>query len=282
MRPFVKWVGGKQRSLKHLLPLIPHDFRRYHEPFLGGGAVFLALAERGTFDGKPRPFLSDWNFTLVETWKQLRDFPEETMEFLADFQEEDSKELFHFLRRRFNDHHPDDEGCWHPGEYAATFVYLNRAGYNGLFRVNQQGEFNGPFSGNRTLGRNICPVESLNTTAYHLGDTGARLRRLPYYSALDLVEDGDFAYLDPPYHGTYTNYTFPSFTEKDQIRLAQKVWECADRGAKVIVSNSDTPLIRELYEGFRIVETTRVNSINSNASDRSAKRDLTICSWSSS
>ena len=280
MRSFVKWVGGKQRSLKHILPHVPASFRRYHEPFLGGGAVFLGMGEAGLLsNGSLPPFLSDFNHILAATWREVQTHPRETAELLELFRNLDSEQLYLDLRIYLNEHHADDEGRWESGQYAATFIYLNRAGFNGLFRVNKQGELNASFAKTRPTGKNIVQTEAITAASAFLQQTQAVVADQGYLAALDAVKAGDFVYLDPPYDGTYANYTFPPFTQDDQVQLARRVRGMAAAGASFIISNSDTSLIRELYEGFTILETTRTNTVNTNTADRSPKRDLTILSW---
>ena len=273
-KPFLKWTGGKQRSLKYLDPLVPKQFRKYYEPMLGGGALFLHLAEEGRI--RHGAVLSDVNEKLIETWQQVKDRPEEVIRYLEEYEEEDSKAFFYDMRVRFN---LGVKEFSNPGEFGAAFIYINRATYNGIYRVNKSGHFNAPFSDARTLKTNICKDVEIRRASLYLNTLRVELRGHDYVRCLFSLNTNDFAYVDPPYDGSYVQYTSPVFDELEQCQLSECIQEAAKRGAHVLTSNADTPFIRELYKGFNFVETKRANSINSNPSDRGSKGDLAIATY---
>lgn len=273
MRPFCKWVGGKQRSLKYLEPLLPQEFEVYHEPFLGGGAVFLRLLFLDRIHHGA--LLYDLNYALVDMWNEVKEDPERVIYFLQMYQDNDNKEFFLRMRKKVNlgpDAFPE------PGAFGAAFLYLNRAGYNGLYRVNKSGHFNVPFSGQRKLGHNICKAEDIRLASWFMDFADAEVHQAGYAESLEYVQEGDFVYCDPPYDDSYASYTNPPFNEFDQAVLAERLSDLADR-AYVMVSNSDTPFVRELYKDFFIFETRRVNSVNANGEDRKMKVDLCITNY---
>ena len=272
-KPFVKWIGGKGRSLGHLLPLFPNEITNYHEPFVGGGALFLSMADRI----KGQTFLADANGKLIVVWEEVWTHPEKVIAFLTMMEAEDSKEFFLAMRRKYN---LGTHAFPMSGEFAAAFIYLNRATYNGLYRENLSGGFNAPFSAARKIGKGICLPDRIWGASVAMTQCNELyLIGMDFRETLKLVVAGDVVYLDPPYDGTYAQYTTPKFTEDDQRDLATIAEVLADANVTVIASNADTPLIRELYKDFDIYETQRVNSVNSNAEDRAPKKDLTICSF---
>jgi len=277
--PIVKWPGGKARALKYLLPVIREGtaggFDTYHEPFVGGGAVFFALQEQGAIT---HAVLSDGNAKLIRMYRGVRDNVDEVTKVLTGLASSDSARQFRVMRARFN----QMPMAWSDTEFAAVFIYLNRAGYNGLYRENSRGDFNTPFAGppHRELGAGIIYVEELRKCAEAL--QCAELRHSSFEDSLVLVEDGDLVYADPPYYGTSSQmYSAGSFGEEEQRFLATGLGAVADDEALVVASNSDTEFTREIYseQGFAMRESRRVNSINRNSDDRSPKADLIFTSF---
>lgn len=260
--PFVKWAGGKGQLLSALIPLMPDSFGTYFEPFLGGGAVFYALTP-------PTAVLGDFNEELINCYRVIRDLPDALMTTLDT----------HVYDRDYYYHvRSIDPATLSNVERAARFIYLNKTCFNGLYRVNRKGQFNVPFGKYASPPRlydpdNIRSVSNLlqNVTLLS-GD---------YRTTLATAREGDFIYLDPPYHplsqtAQFTNYTQDDFHEADQRLLAGVFKELDERGCLVMLSNSATPLIRELYEGYdtRVVLASR--AINSNGARRGACAELVI------
>lgn len=265
--PFVKWAGGKSQLVSRFLERFPPPdrFRRYFEPFLGGGAVFLGLRPR-------RAVLSDLNADLMNAWRVVRDDPEALMRALdAHVYERD-----HYYRVRAQD--PEDLD---PVARAARFVFLNKTCYNGLYRVNREGRFNVPF-GRYARPPKLYDRENLLAISYLLRT--ADLRCAPFEEATADAAAGDFVYCDPPYDplsktSNFTSYTEGSFTREDQRRLAAHVRELDRRGCLVAVSNSDTPEIRRLYHGFRIEQVATLRFINCKANGRTPVQELLISNF---
>jgi DNA adenine methylase len=247
-RPFLKWAGGKSRLLPRLLPYVPAKFANYHEPFLGGGAMFFAVRDRaaGQF------YLSDLNDELMNAWLVMRDHGEELQTALRDYKAKDSEEFFYSLRPL----QPND-----PVERAARFFYLNQTAWNGLWRVNRRGEFNVPWGQRRFRGFTITEFQESHRI---LGSV--RLRVQDFREALELVKPGDFVYLDPPYlplsdTSKFYLYTEQRFREPDLRELASICERLSRQGVHWVLSNRDTRLIHELFGFARMVQLTTRRSI---------------------
>lgn len=259
-RPFVKWVGGKRQLLPKLLPRLPDRFGTYHEPFIGGGALF--------FERRPATaVLSDQNERLVRTYRAIRDSVEDVIELLRGYPHD--KEFFLDMRRRDIDAGTDVE-------VAAWFIYLNRTAFNGLYRVNSRNGFNVPFG--RYASPRICDAKNLRACSTAL--QRADIRHESFESVLDRARRGDFVYFDPPYvpltaTSNFTSYTADHFGPNEQIRLRDLALELKRRGVHVLLSNSSAPFVRELYaEGFELEEVQATRAINSVGSGRGAVTEL--------
>lgn len=235
--PFLKWAGGKSSLSEAILKLVGRQpFRRYFEPFLGGGAVFFALRPR-------QAVLSDSNPELVNAYSQLQSNVEEVINELRLHQTEHSKSHYYSVRSN----PPRD-----PTMRAAWFLYLNRTCYNGLWRVNSKGVFNVPMGSYKSprildpekLRRASKALENARIVCADFESVVVRMRPRPVF--------GDVVYFDPPYvplnkTSQFTSYTREDFTEGDQRRLAQVALKLHEKGVRVILSNSETPLIRALF-----------------------------------
>jgi DNA adenine methylase len=253
--PFLKWAGGKRQLLeqfeRHFPP--PGTYGVYHEPFLGGGAVFFHLRPA-------RAVLSDLNSELVEAYQVVRDDVEEVIRRLRGYRNEEA--FYYEMRGR-------DPQTLTPSERVARMLYLNRTCFNGLYRLNSSGRFNVPF-GRYRLPR-ICRTANLRASSRALA--GVELRVQPFEAVLECAQPGDFVYLDPPYQplsrtASFTAYTRESFDEADQRRLAEVYRELDARGCRLMLSNSHTELVHELYRGFRIVTVQARRNINSRGAGR--------------
>lgn len=259
LRPFVKWVGGKRALLPALTAHAPRKFGRYHEPFVGGGALFFDLAHRRALARGAA--LSDNNERLVRAYRGVRNAVEDVIARLRSYPHE--KDFY--LRMR---EHPVDLGC--DAEVAAWFIYMNRTGYNGLYRVNQHNRFNVPFGDYRNP--KICDPEGLRACSRALAC--AELRCEPFDLVAERAEPGDFVYFDPPYvplsaTSSFTSYTASGFGPVHQQKLADVARSLKSRGVHVLLSNSAAPLVRELYrDGFETVEVHAPRSVNSRGDGR--------------
>ena len=288
VRPFLKWAGGKRQLLPYIRQLYPTDFGAYHEPFVGSGAVFFDLYNRGLLVDR-QASLVDNNADLLGCYLMVREQVESIIRHLARLAGEyrqDPKahyyrvrdEQFNPQRRRiFNGMGPDSSR--YTPALAAKLIYLNRTGFNGLFRLNSRGLFNVPLG--RYSNPRICDRENLRLVSRALTEARAHISQAGFESVLDHAEVGDFLYFDPPYAplsrtALFTSYTAAGFSPADQTRLQAVVVELARRGCWVVLSNSTAPEIADLYDGnpaadaagLKAYQVPARRAINSNASRR--------------
>lgn len=262
-RPFLKWAGGKTSMLPHLLPLVPKGFGVYHEPFVGGGALFWALRPE-------RAVLSDANKRLVRTYAGVRDCVDSVVHFLQ--RSPHSKQFFLKLRQWRVDSAVDDASV------AAWMIYLNKTAFNGLYRVNGNGRFNVPF-GNYENPR-ICDEPNLRACSSAL--QGVTLLHADFATVTSRAEPGDVVYFDPPYlpisaTSSFTGYTPGGFTLGDHVRLRDVGLALKARGVHVIVSNSAAPELVELYsKGFTVTRVRASRSVAAAGSSRGKVDELII------
>jgi DNA adenine methylase len=270
--PLVKWAGGKRSVLAQLRPYTPPDFRTFYEPFFGGGAFFFALSPM-----PEKAVVGDANCELVDLYRAVRDDAEGVMAALDALSPHAGIEDYYYYVR------DQDPATLSPVDRAARFIYLNKTCYNGLYRVNRSGKFNVPFGRYATAPRLYDPanVALVSAMLRH-----ADVRCDDFEMLLAEAGDGDFAYLDPPYvplsrTANFTKYTSGNFGEAEQRRLAAVIHGLTDRGCRVLLSNSDAPLVRELYPEPRysteIVLAPR--NINSNATGRARIAELAILNF---
>ncbi|NJM98345.1 MAG: DNA adenine methylase [Phormidesmis sp. RL_2_1] len=259
-RPFIKWAGGKSRLIEQYKPFLPHTFDRYHEPFLGGGALFFYLAPQLHLQGQTA-YLSDLNPELVNVYQCVRDRVETLIALLNDHQAHHSKPYYYAKRATLETDLV---------KRAARFIYLNKTCYNGLYRENSKGLFNVPIG--RYKNPKICDPKLLRaaSAALQIADISQR----PFSAVLDQANNNrDFVYFDPPYHplsdtSKFTAYSRYQFAEAEQTELKNVIARLSAKQVSVLASNSDCPFIRQLYNGFDIKTITAARSINSKASQR--------------
>lgn len=275
-KPFVKWVGGKRQLLKQfkLMNLYPPEKfdpekNRYFEPFVGGGAVFFDLLPK-------KAFLSDMNFELVTTYNVIKNDVEKLIKLLK--KHDHNKEYFLNVRAKKVEKLT-------PIQIASRFIYLNRACFNGMYRVNSKGEFNVPFGDNKNP--LICNEENLRKISQALKNV--EIKHQDYKHVLKKARKGDFIYFDPPYHpvsrtSTFTSYTANGFTENDQIELRDIFAELSERGCFVMLSNSDAPFINKIYSEIkkdcvRISKVDAGRAINSKGDGRGKIKEVLVTNY---
>jgi DNA adenine methylase len=278
VRPFVKWAGGKGQLLPELSRRLPRRFRRYHEPFVGGAALFFHLYNTGRLpDGA---VLSDYNSELVLCYQVVRDDVESLIAMLKQH-ERYRLDRDYFMQIRGWDRQPDFEQR-SAIERAARALFLNRTCYNGLYRLNNKGQFNAPFGYYKNP--LICDPENMRAASAALqrvelcvGDFGDLAAR---------AEPGDLVYFDPPYvpmsaTASFTHYTGQTFGPADQRRLANLFDTLMERGVYVMLSNSHTPLSRELYAAHAVRSDVVLASrkINCDGRKRGNVEELIVCGY---
>lgn len=257
--PIIKWAGGKGQLLNQYEPLFPSNFQNYHEPFVGGAAVFFHLSPRLN---EKQVWLTDGNEEIINLYQVVRDAVEEVIAHLERHQRQHCVQHYYIVRAQ----NPADLP---PAERAARTIYLNKTCYNGLYRVNSRGQFNVP------MGRYKNPA-ILNAEALRLASRalqGVRLLACDFAKVVERAEPGDFVYFDPPYHplsstANFTAYTAASFDEREQERLAEVYRALDKKGCLLMLSNSDTPLVRRLYASYDIRVIRARRAVNSRGDRR--------------
>lgn len=259
--PFLKWAGGKRQLLPELRRRVrmAGEFSRYHEPFVGGGALFFDLYRDGAL-GTEQAMLVDNNSRLIETYLGVRDHVERVIELLAAHHAQHSKDHYYAVRAEAPKALP---------ERAARIIYLNRTCFNGLYRENRQGRFNVPYGDYKRP--RICDAENLRAVSAAL--KAAQLECRDFATVVDWAQPGDFVYFDPPYHpvsktSSFTAYHQGGFGEAEQRKLAEVFAALTAKGVRALLSNSWTPLIHELYAPWRIEEVQATRNVNSKAEGR--------------
>lgn len=254
--PFVKWVGGKRFLIPELIKRLPKQFNNYYEPFIGGGALFFEI-----YKSLKSAYLSDINFDLMITYKAIQKNPDKLIELLKIHAKNNDEKYYYKIRSR---HDLQD-----PIEIAARFIYLNRTCFNGLYRVNKNGQFNVP------VGRYTNPniIQEDNIRAVNIALQKAKIECKSYLQVTPGKDD--FVYIDPPYQPTndtsFTTYTKHDFTEKDQAELRDYVLRLSKKGVKVMLSNSKVAFIEDLYKdkifNIDIVKAPRLINCKPNGRD---------------
>ncbi len=264
--PFVKWVGGKRSIIEQLKLRLPKEFNDYYEGFVGGGALYFEIIK----DIK-KAYLSDANLDLIITYKVIQKDPDVLIEALKQHQKSHNEKYYYRIRAQ---HTLDD-----PISIASRLIYLNKTCFNGLYRVNKKGEFNVP------MGSYVNPG-ILNESNIMACSKALKKATIEYkdYTQIE-AKTGDFCYFDPPYHPTsdtsFTAYHLLDFTEIDQIALADFCTELHKKGVKVMVSNSNTKFIRDLYKSsiFKIGIVNAPRLVNCKANGRNSVEEVIITNY---
>jgi DNA adenine methylase len=266
-RPFLKWAGGKSRLIQQYISYFPKNYKNYHEPFLGGGAVFFYLQPTTAI-------LTDINTELINTYCCVRDNVEELILLLKEHKERHTRDYYYSVR---------NNSAGTGLEKAARIIYLNKTCFNGLYRVNSQGKFNVPLG--RYENPNICPENLLRLASTALSH--AEIQQADFTKVLNhATSSNDFVFFDPPYDpisdtSYFTAYSSNRFTKKDQELLRDTCAELASRGVRVIICNSDSEFIKKIYTdiNFEIHKIKAARSINSNIKNRGMIYEILITSF---
>lgn len=277
-RPFLRWVGGKSRITDKLVELLPTAFKNYHEPFLGGGAVFFRAIPHDTHS-----YLSDINSNLIGCYTDIRDSYDSvtreldnlTNEFISFSSQQEKSDFFYQKRREYNDLRTADTSPRRTG----LLIFLNKTCFNGMYRENSKGEFNVPFG--RVDVDKLYDKASIEAVSKKL--RGAEIFNTSFEHILERTKKNDLIYLDPPYvplnkTSYFTTYHSSGFTLEDHYKLAAVFRELDKRGCFVVLSNSMTSEVWDLYKEYtdytKIVEVNR--TINCKGDLRSPVDELII------
>lgn len=266
--PVVKWVGGKRQLLDDLTPLFPNRITSYCEPFLGGGAVLFNLQPDVAY-------VNDINTELIQMYEVIRDNVDELITALSEHTNE--KEYFYHIRSWDRDKKQYKKLS--KVQKAARLIYLNKTCYNGLFRVNNAGEFNTPFGHYKNP--NIVNAPALKAVSAYFQRAQIIFSSMDYEEVLANTAKDTFVYLDPPYDpvsdtANFTSYTKGGFGRPEQLRLRQCCDELNKRGIKFMLSNSATDFIKEQYAAYNITLVKAKRAVNSNAAKRGQVDEVVI------
>lgn len=266
--PLIRWVGGKGRLLPELLTRAPKNYLNYYEPFLGGAAMFFALAPAGAV-------LADANGDLIAMYTAVRDRPEAVIRSLRRHRIAHiagGASYYYKVRDQWN----RGRLSWGMSRRAASFIYLLKTNFNGVWRLNRDGDYNVPIG--KVSHPNICDTATIRTASLAL--QGKSLIHSDYQQAVSSAKPNDLIYFDSPYDMlgkmSFTTYTARGFDRQDQRQLASVAKHLVGRGCHVMLSNNDTPFIRSLYRGFKISRVKCGRSISSKITKRASVNELII------
>jgi DNA adenine methylase len=271
-QPFLKWAGGKRQLLPEIRKYIPKKINTYYEPFIGAGAVLFDLQPK-------KAVMNDINVELVNVYNVVKDNVDELIEDLK--KHENDSEYFYAIRDL--DRQPKYKELT-PVERASRVIYLNKTCFNGLFRVNSQGQFNVPFG----KYKNPQIVNEIVLKAVHnfFSSNEVTILNTDFEKVVENAKKGDFVYFDPPYDpvsdtSSFTGYSLDGFNKDDQIRLRDLCVELDKKGCKFLLSNSATDFIKEIYEekGFHIEIVSATRNINSVASKRGKIDEVLVMNY---
>lgn len=293
IKPFLKWAGGKGQLLSQIQELYPFEdtkIKRYAEPFIGGGAVLFDILSKYELD---EVYISDINAELINTYRAIRDDVDGLINFLKPMEEkfipieiEERKEYFYKQRDRFNELKSKENNNV-DFEKAALMIFLNKTCFNGLYRVNKKGLFNVPMGGYKMP--TICDEKDLRAVSERLQNVN--IVHGDYKQSESFIDSNTFVYFDPPYRpitksASFTAYTEYDFNDKEQIELAEFVNKINDKGAKIVVSNSDPKntdenddFFDEIYSSHSIKRVDASRMINSNGAKRGKIKELLISNF---
>lgn len=260
LTPFVKWAGGKTQLLDAINALVPYEFDTYHEPFLGGGATLLSNQPKNAI-------INDLNYELMTAYNVIKHdvspLIKELKNMVKQHNTNDAKDFYMTVREQ-------DLTNLNDIEVASRFLYLNKTGFNGLYRVNSQGKFNVPFNKKETIKNSTVFSETnLRKLSKYLNENDVLVLNEDFNEALNKVKENDFVFVDSPYDEAYSNYQKGGFHEKEHRELAERLIELDKKGVKWLVTNHNTKLIQSLYKQYDFYEIPVNRFINSDAQKRS-------------
>lgn len=272
-KPFVKWAGGKRQILDKLKKHVPENFDTYYEPFIGGGALLFELSPK-------KAIINDSNEELMNVYRCLcnEDKFKKMCSVLNHYEKEHSEEFYYEIRNK--DRSISSYNRLSDYTKAARTIYLNKACFNGLYRVNSKNQFNVPFGKKTKV--NTYEGSNLITVSNYLTINDVTILCVDFEEAVKDAKKGDFVYFDPPYDSdtsTFNSYTEDGFGKEEQVRLARVYKELADKGVYVMLSNHNTSLVKELYKDYNIDVIEAKRNINANGKKRGYVEEVIITNY---
>ncbi|EHR31921.1 DNA adenine methylase [Helcococcus kunzii ATCC 51366] len=272
IKPFTKWVGGKRQLLNEIVKLMPHSYNTYHEPFVGGGALFFYLQPKNAV-------INDMNSDLILSYRAIKDDLNNLIEELEYHKQHNSKE--YFLDLRSYDRNERINSLSNT-QKAARIMYMLRVCFNGMYRVNSKNQFNVPYG--RYKNPKIVDKVLLKNISDYLNSSNILILNEDFEVSIKECKAGDFVYFDPPYipiseTSSFTSYTNEGFSYEDQVRLRNIFSELTRKNVYCMLSNSNSPKTLELYEQFNIHQVKAKRSINSISSKRGEISEVIITNY---
>lgn len=272
-KPFVKWAGGKRQVMPEIKKYLPESYKVYYEPFVGGGAVFFELAPK-------KAVLNDYNKELMNVFECIKDEVkfEKMCNELNHHETNHSEEYYYEIRDKDRDKSKFNKLADY--KRAARTIYLNKACFNGLYRVNSKNEFNVPFGKKNKV--NTYEGQNLGIVHCILNFNDIELMSCDFEEAVKKAKKGDFVYLDPPYDSdttTFNDYTENGFGKEEQKRLSEVFKDLDKRGCYVMLSNHNTKLINELYKDYNKHVIKAQRNINANGKKRGKTEEVIITNY---
>lgn len=277
-KPFIKWVGGKSKLVPELIKIFPKKFNNYYEPFVGGGALFYEVKQNNNISFCN---INDINKKLITTYLQIQNNPNSLISFLKSIEIEykklpliEQEKYFYSIRKKYNEEDLDSIAI------AGYLIFLNKTCFNGMYRENSKGQYNIPFGDQKNP--NICDEKNIMAVFDCLKNT--KITNLSFEEAVKKCQKGDFIYFDPPYHpvnftSKFTSYHKNCFGPREQEKLRDVFANLDQKGCFVMLSNSYTPFIEDLYCKFNINYLYASRSINSKGDKRGKIKEIVVTNY---
>jgi len=270
LKPILKWVGGKRQIIMEIKEKIPKEYGKYYEPFLGGGSVFLSLRPDNAV-------INDYNSELINVYEVIKEDPKTLINYLREFK--NTQEDYYIIRNLDK----SDTFADLPKTYrAARTIYLNKTCFNGLYRVNNKGQFNVPYGFYKSPKLTI--ENEINSLSEYLNSKSIKILNVDYIHSLKYVRKNDLVYLDPPYDpisktSSFTSYTDKGFDREDQISLKKLCDNLNKKGVKFLLSNSATDFILDLYKEYNITLIDVKRNIAASSKNRKTVKEVLISNY---
>lgn len=272
VEPIIKWAGGKRKLIKDIIPFIPKKIDRYFEPFLGGGSLLFFLTPY-------KATINDLNNELMNFYEVVKLYPKELIDKLKEFKEKDNEEFYYEVRRKkeiLTGNEVENK------VYQATrFLYLNKRGFNGLYRVNKKGEFNVPYG--KSKNTDIVNESKIIKMSNYFNNNDITFYSKDYKEVVKEAKKGDFIYFDPPYlpispTSSFISYTSSGFSLNDQKELVEVCKDLKKKGVNFILSNSYSDVTLNLYKDFDVHVVSTRRQISSKSSSRKVVKEILVVS----
>jgi DNA adenine methylase len=278
MKSFIKWSGGKSRSLKIILQNIPSNFNNYYEPFIGGGVVFINIIND---NNKKKSYIADTNKFLINAFyhikRNLKKLLKEYEKYIESYNKSNDKKDFYLKKRDIFNKQNFKKTC----EDGALFIFLVNAGFNGQWRMNSKGILNMGWGRKDKL--NMLDVELLTNISNTLDNTTIKCE--DYTNVIKRIKKNDFIYLDPPYFPTnlqksnFSNYTKDGWKFEDYLKFIDFIYALEEKGVKIMISNNDVPFLKSIFKNFKIKKIDVFRSVGANTKSNKKIKEVLLTNY---